>query len=156
MGMLEASHTVEIDAPLQAVFDVAADVPGSIEWQPTMESVETIETDDRGRSTLIDSISDAQVKKTHQRLRFSYDDEPTGMRWVQEKGDLKSLEGQWIFEELDGGTRTRATFALVADPGRMLGMLLRGPVEGRVKEFLSKGAAEGLKEHMESQASPAS
>jgi hypothetical protein len=31
----------------------------------------------------------------------------------------------------------------------MLGLLLRGPVEGKVKEFLTKGAAEGLKEHVE-------
>ncbi len=31
----------------------------------------------------------------------------------------------------------------------MLGMLLRGPVEGKVKEFLTKGAAEGLKEFCE-------
>ena len=29
-------------------------------------------------------------------------------------------------------------------------MLLRGPVEGKVKEFLTKGAAEGLKEFCES------
>ena len=31
----------------------------------------------------------------------------------------------------------------------MLGLLLRGPVEGKVKEFLTKGAAEGLKKHIE-------
>ncbi len=31
----------------------------------------------------------------------------------------------------------------------MLGLLLRGPVEGKVKEYLTKSAAEGLKEHAE-------
>jgi hypothetical protein len=31
----------------------------------------------------------------------------------------------------------------------MLGMLLRGPVEGQVRNFLLGGAAEGLKEHAE-------
>jgi hypothetical protein len=31
----------------------------------------------------------------------------------------------------------------------MLGMLLRGPVEGKVKEMLTKSAAEGLKEAAE-------
>lgn len=149
MGLLEASWTVEIDAPRRCVFDVAADVPASIVWQPALQTVEVIETDSEGRATLVDSSSDAKVKTTHQRLRFNYDDEPAGMNWVQEKGDTKSLEGEWIFEELDGGERTRATFALVADPGRVLGMLLRGPVEGKVKEFLTKGAAEGLKEHVE-------
>ncbi|MEO7198181.1 MAG: SRPBCC family protein [Solirubrobacterales bacterium] len=148
MGILEASHTVEIDAPLERVWEVAADVPASPEWQPALETVETIETDDEGRATVVDTSSNAVVKKTHQRLRFSYD-EPTGMIWVQEKGDVKSLEGSWTFTDL-GGDRTEATFALEVDPGRMLGMLLRGPAEGRVKTFLTKGAAEGLKEHVES------
>jgi hypothetical protein len=31
-------------------------------------------------------------------------------------------------------------------------MLLRGPVEGKVKELLTKGAAEGLKREAESSA----
>jgi hypothetical protein len=70
------------------------------------------------------------------------------MTWVQEKGDLSSLDGSWRFTDLGGG-RTEAVFSLRADPGRMLGMLLRGPAEGKVKEFLTKGAAEGLKSHVE-------
>jgi hypothetical protein len=73
------------------------------------------------------------------------------MSWVQIEGDVKSLEGSWEFVEL-AAERTEATFALAVDPGRVLGMLLRGPVEGKVKEFLTKGAAEGLKEHVESAA----
>ena len=62
---------------------------------------------------------------------------------------MKSLTGSWVFEDIDGGG-TRATYGLVADPGRMLGLLLRGPVEGKVKELLTKSAAEGLKEEAES------
>lgn len=148
MGLLSASHTVEIDAPRERVWEVAADVPASPVWQGALETVETLETDAEGRATLVDTTSDAKVKKTSQRLRFSYD-EPDGMSWTQEKGDVKSLDGSWTFGDLEGGG-TRATFALEVDPGRVLGMLLRGPVEGRVKEFLTKGAAEGLKEHVES------
>ena len=55
MGLLEASWTVEIDAPRQEVFDVAADVPASTAWQPALQTVETLETDDQGRATLVDS-----------------------------------------------------------------------------------------------------
>lgn len=148
MGLLEASWTVEIEAPRDRVFEVAADVPTSPAWQPALETVETLETDDEGRARLVDTTSDAVVKKTRQRLRFSYDD-PAGMTWTQEKGDVKSLDGSWTFTEL-APERTKATFALSVDPGRMLGMLLRGPVEGRVKEHLTRGAAEGLKERVES------
>lgn len=148
MGLLQASHTVEIEAPLDDVYAVAADVPASPTWQPSLESVEVIETDSEGRAVLVETEADAVVKKTRQILRFDYSGGPQGMRWEQEEGDVKSLVGSWQFDELDGG-RTEATFALEVDPGRMLGMLLRGPVEGKVKEFLTKGAAEGLKEHVE-------
>jgi Polyketide cyclase / dehydrase and lipid transport len=68
---------------------------------------------------------------------------------VQEKGDTKSLIGSWTFEDLGGG-HTRATYALEADPGRVLGMLLRGPAEARVRDFLLGDAAEGLKQKAES------
>lgn len=148
MGILRASWTVEIEAPRERVYLVAADVPASPAWQPALETVETVESDERGRAVLVDTSSDAVVKKTRQRLRFSYEDEPAGMSWVQLEGDVKSLEGSWAFVELEP-ERTEATFELIVDPGRMLGMLLRGPVEGRVKEFLTKGAAEGLKGHVE-------
>jgi len=148
MGDLRASWTVEIDAPVDEVFAVAADVPGSVVWQPALKTVETLETDDQGRATLVDTTSDAKVKDTSQRLRFDYGGEPHGMTWVQEKGDLSSLDGSWEFTDVGDG-RTQAVFSLRADPGRVLGLLLRGPAEGKVKEFLTKGAAEGLKEHVE-------
>jgi uncharacterized membrane protein len=148
VGTLTASWTVVIEGPRERVYAVAADVPASPTWQPALETVETVENDERGRAVLVDTTSDAVVKKTKQRLRFSYEDEPAGMSWVQLSGDVKSLEGSWRFVEL-APERTEATFELIVDPGRMLGMLLRGPVEGRVKEFLTKGAAEGLKDHVE-------
>lgn len=143
MGELQASWTVEIDAPIARVFEIAADVPSSPAWQPSLQSVETLETDAEGRATLVNTEADAKVRTTKQRLRFSYD-EPDGMSWEQEKGDVKSLHGSWKFTELDP-ERTEATYDLRVDPGRVLGMLVRGPVEGKVKEHLTKGAAEGLK-----------
>jgi hypothetical protein len=148
MGVITASHTVEIEATLVEVFEVAADVPASPAWQPSLQTVETLETDSQGRAVLVETTADAKVKTTRQRLRFSYD-EPEGMSWEQEKGDVKSLEGSWSFTELAGGL-TRATYALAVDPGRVLGMLVRGPAQDKVKEYLTKGAAEGLKQHVES------
>lgn len=148
MGVIEASHTVEIEAEITVVWEVAADVPASPAWQPSLQSVETLETDDSGRATLVETTADAKVKTTRQRLRFFYD-EPGAMRWEQEKGDVKSLEGNWSFTELASGL-TQATYALAVDPGRVLGMLVRGPAQDKVKEFLTRGAAEGLKQHVES------
>jgi uncharacterized membrane protein len=147
MGAIEGDKSVEIDAPIERCFQIAADIENAPEWQGSLRDVEVLERDDEGRPALVDTESDAKVKTVKARLRFTYD-EPTDIRWVQEKGDTKSLEGSWELEDLGGG-RTRATYALSSDPGRMLGLLLRGPVEGQVRNFLLGGAAEGLKDQAE-------
>jgi hypothetical protein len=100
-----------------------------------------------GRAALVHTVSDATVKKVSSELRFSYDP-PGAINWEQEKGEVKWLTGSWDFEDL-GDDRTRATYGLRGDPGRMLSLLLRGPVETKVKEFLTKSAAEGLKTEAE-------
>ena len=107
-----------------------------------------LERDGEKRALLVETESDAKVKTVKAALRFSYE-KPTAIRWVQEKGDTKSLTGSWTFEDLGSG-RTRATYALEADPGRMLGLLLRGPAETKVRDFLLGDAAAGLKERAES------
>jgi uncharacterized membrane protein len=147
MGLIEGERTVEIEAPIERCFEIAADIENAPEWQGSLKDVEVLSRDADGRAEVVETASDATVKTVKARLRFSYED-PVGITWVQEKGDTKSLEGWWNFEELDGG-RTQATYGLSADPGRMLGMLLRGPVEGRVRNFLLGGAAEGLKRKAE-------
>ena len=147
MGELQASWTVEIDAPMERVWEVAADVPASPAWQPSLESVKTVETDAEGRATLVETEADAVVRKTKQRLRFSYR-EPDGMSWEQEKGDVKSLRGSWAFTALDGD-RTEAIYDLRIDPGRMLGMLVRGPVEERLREILVGGRPAEFKARVE-------
>jgi hypothetical protein len=147
MGELEASWTVEIDAPRERCYDIAADIEAAPGWQGTLEEVEVLDRDHDGRARLVETVSDAKVKKARSTLRFSYDP-PGGLSWEQEKGDVKWLVGNWELSELEGG-RTRATYSLRADPGRVLGMLLRGPVEGKVKEALTRSAAEGLKREAE-------
>jgi uncharacterized membrane protein len=148
VGVLEASWTVEIEAPRERCYEIAADVENSPRWQGTLEEVEVITRDDEGRPELVHTVSDATVRKVKSEIRFSYQP-PGGMTWEQEKGEVKWLTGSWEFEEL-ADDRTRATYGLRGDPGRMLSLLLRGPVESRVKEFLTRSAAEGLKTEAES------
>ena len=147
MGTIKGDRTVEIDAPIERCYEIAADIENSPEWQGSLKDVEVLERDGERRALLVETESDAKVKTVRALLRFSYEP-PTGIRWVQEKGDTKSLIGSWSFEDLGGG-RTRATYALEADPGRMLGILLRGPAEGKVRDFLVGNAADGLKEKAE-------
>jgi uncharacterized membrane protein len=148
MGVIKGDRSVEIEAPIERCYEIAADVENAVEWQGSLKDVEVLERDGERRPLLVETESDAKVKSVRAVLRFSYDP-PTGITWVQEKGDTKALTGSWAFEDL-GGDRTRATYALEADPGRMLGMLLRGPAESRVRDFLLGNAAEGLKQRAES------
>jgi uncharacterized membrane protein len=148
MGTIQGDRTVEIDAPIERCWEIAADIENAPEWQGSLKDVEILERDGDRRALLVETESDAKVKSVRAVLRFSYEPH-TAIRWVQEKGDTKSLTGSWTFEDLGGG-RTRATYALEADPGRMLGMLLRGPAETKVRDFLVGNAADGLKEKAES------
>jgi uncharacterized membrane protein len=147
MGMIRGERTVEIDAPVDRVFAIAADIERAPEWQQSLKDVEVHERDGERRATSVETESDAKVRTIRTRLRYSYDP-PTQIRWEQERGDVKALHGWWRLEDLGGG-RTRATYGLEVDPGRMLGMLLRGPAEGKVRDFLVGGAAEGLKQRAE-------
>lgn len=147
MGTLRADRTVEIEAPIERCYEIIADLPSTPEWQETMVSLEVLDRDGQGRVKRAEIVSDAKVKQVTSILRFDYPG-PNRLTWEQEKGELKWLNGEWRLEELGVG-RTRATYALEADTGRMLGMLIRGPVEGKVKELLTKDAAEGLKRRAE-------
>lgn len=148
MGILKADRTVEIDAPRSRCYEIISDLEGTPEWQDSMKAIEVLETDEEGRASLVEIKSDAKVKDVTSRLEFSYQPED-GMTWEQKKGDLKWLKGHWILEDLGEG-RTRATYGLEADTGRMLGLLIKGPVEDKLKEWLTKDAAEGLKAEAES------
>jgi uncharacterized membrane protein len=149
MGVIKGDRSVEIEAPIERCYEIAADVENATEWQGSLKDVEVLERDGERRALVVETVSDAKVKNVKSVLRFSYDP-PTGIRWVQEKGDTKSLTGWWTFEDLGGG-RTRATYGLETDPGRILGMLLRGPAEAKVRDFLLGNAASGLKERAESE-----
>ena len=133
---------------MQACFDIAADLRRAPEWQGSLKDVDVLETDADGRASLVETESDAKVKSVRSTLRFRYDP-PGRIDWEQERGEVKSLHGWWQFDDLGDG-RTRATYGLDVDPGRMLGLLLRGPVQDTVMSFLLGNAAEGLKGRAES------
>ena len=146
MADLSGTESIEIDAPVERCWAVIADVERAPEWQGAMSTAEALEHDGHGRPTLVDTQIDALVAKVKLRLRFEYD-EPSGMRWEREDGDLKSLVGSWMLEDLGGG-RTRATYSLDIGLNRALGILrkgVRGPAEAKVRELLARRPVEGLK-----------
>ena len=61
---------------------------------------------------------------------------------------MKSVEGSWLLEDLGTG-RTRATYSLDADPGRVLGIVIRGPVEAATRAIFVSGRPGELKRRVE-------
>jgi uncharacterized membrane protein len=148
VSVIRGERSVEIEAPIERCYALAADIEHAPEWQSSLKDVQVLQRDGEGRAAVAETQSDAKVRTVHTRLRFAYD-APRSVTWDQERGDVKSLHGWWRLEDLGGG-RTRATYGLEVDPGRLLGLLLRGPVEGQVREFLLGDAADGLKRRAES------
>ena len=147
---IHGSASEEIEAPIERVFEVAADVEGSPRWQPEIKRVEVLERDADGRQVLVHTESDAKVRRLGSTLRFTYE-EPSGLQWRQEDGDLKSVEGSWEFEDLGDG-RTRATYSMTVDLGRMLGMVIRGPLVDILRGQMVESMPGKLKDFVEAQA----
>ncbi len=148
MGTIHGSASIEIEAPIDAVYAVAADVEGSPRWQPEIKVAECVEREG-GKQTLVHMETDAKVRTLGADMRFSYAS-PTRISWTQEEGDLKSVEGSWELEDLGDG-RTGVTYSLEVDLGRMLGMVIRGPVVGVLRGQLIDSMPEKLKRFVEAE-----
>jgi carbon monoxide dehydrogenase subunit G len=150
MAHLGGSASSEIDAPLKEVWAVVEDVLSAPEWQGGLDAMSALEHDAEGRPTLVETENDLRVRRIKAQVRFRYKG-PRRLEWTQEQGDMKSVEGSWELEDLGGG-RTRATYSLDADLGRVLGMLIRGPVQDATRAIFVNGRPGELRRRMEGSA----
>jgi ribosome-associated toxin RatA of RatAB toxin-antitoxin module len=148
MANISGSSTAEIEAPLAKVWALVEDVPSAPEWQGGLKAIRVLERDGDGRAVLCETESDAKVRSIKSNVRFRYDG-PNKLSWTQEKGELKSVDGRWELEDL-GGERTRATYSLDVELGRMLGMVIRGPLVDLLRDMLVSARAGELKKQIES------
>ena len=148
MGTITGSSAAEIEAPIEQVWEVVEDVLAAPKWQGGLKDMQELERDADGHVTLAESSSDAKVRTLKSTVRFAYDG-PTRLDWRQEKGELKSVDGSWELEELGEG-RTRATYRLDVELGRMLGMVIRGPLVDVLRGQLVAARAGELKKRVES------
>jgi carbon monoxide dehydrogenase subunit G len=147
MAHLGGTASSEIDAPLDDVWAAVEDVLSAPDWQGGLDAMTALEQDDAGRPLLVETENDIKVRRIKARVRFRYEG-PTRLSWTQEQGEMKSVEGSWELEDLNNG-RTRATYNLDADPGRLLGMLIKGPVEAATRAIFVNGRPGELKRLVE-------
>ncbi|HET9125083.1 MAG TPA: SRPBCC family protein [Solirubrobacteraceae bacterium] len=147
MGTITGRSSVEIDEPLARVWALVADVERAPEWQGGLKALRALERDEEGRAVLCESRSDAKVRTITSTVRFTYR-APTRLCWTQEEGELKSVEGSWSLEDL-GENRTRATYALSVDLGRVLSLVIRGPLIDLLRHQLVSARAAELRRAVE-------
>ncbi len=148
MGVLTGSSTAEVDAPLGQVWALVEDVERAPEWQGGLRGMRALERDDEGHAILCQAEADAKVRTIKSTVRFTYNG-PTTLAWRQEKGELKSVDGRWELEDL-GGNRTRATYSVEVDLGRVLSLVIRGRLVDLLGGMFVSGGAGELKRAIES------
>lgn len=147
MGTIAGSSAAVIEAAVEQVWNVVEDVLTAPQWQGGLKDMIELERGADGHVTLAESSSDAKVRTIKSTVRFAYDG-PTRLDWRQEKGELKSVDGSWELEDLGDG-RTRATYRLEVELGRMLSLVIRGPLVDVLRGQLVGARASELKKRVE-------
>jgi ribosome-associated toxin RatA of RatAB toxin-antitoxin module len=137
------SHSLLIEAEPAVCFDAITDYSTFPEWQAAVKQVQVLSRDDDGRGRDVRFEIDAKVRQVSYTLRYSYE-APHLITWDYVEGDVKSVDGEYVFEDQRDGT-TLATYTLAIDPGVWL--------PGRVKKLLTdqvmKRSVEDLKRRVE-------
>ena len=140
MTRLSGSSSAEIDVGIDRCWAIVEDLSQAPSWQDGLEEVTVVERDGEGRPLVCDTVTDAKFRRVACRVRLSYDP-PRRMTFTRISGDVPEMEGSWELEPL-GPERTRATYTLTLDPGR-LGLLAR-PLEKALRPVIVGGRAEEL------------
>jgi hypothetical protein len=135
---------VTIAVSPDAVLAAVADVERYPEWHPFFLTVSATSRDGEQRVVRADCTHNASVTTLKTELAFDYLPARVSARRVG--GDLSALAGTFEVEERDG--LSVVTHDLRVDPGFRLGLLLRGPVEQRVRTRVLDGALDGLAEYV--------
>jgi ribosome-associated toxin RatA of RatAB toxin-antitoxin module len=132
-----------IEAEPAVCFAAITDYETFPEWQAAVKKVDVLSRDEQGRGLDVRFTIDAKVRQVAYTLRYRYEP-PQLVSWDYVDGDVKSVDGDFRFEE-HGDGRTLATYSLEIDPGVWL--------PGRVKKMLSdqvmKRSVEDLKRRVE-------
>jgi ribosome-associated toxin RatA of RatAB toxin-antitoxin module len=147
MGAMSGSASAEIDAPVDAVWAVVQDIESAPQWQRGLDAMTVLERDEHGRAVRCETTTETQLKVFTARVRFTYAS-PRELRWTQERGDLRSLDGSWRLQDAGSG-RTLATYTLDGDPGALMGRFLKGALEEKVRGILIEGRPGELKARVE-------
>jgi carbon monoxide dehydrogenase subunit G len=141
----QASSSITIDAPLDEVLAVIADIETYPEWTGQIKKAEVLSTGADGRPEQAKFVMDAGVLKDEYVLEYDWND--TGVAWqlVGKSSVQKSQTGSYTLA--DKGGKTEVTYRLAVDIAMpMLGMFKR-----KAEKMIMDSALKELKKRVESQ-----
>lgn len=140
----QASSTIMIDAPVDEVLGVIADIGSYPEWTGQIKSAEVVEAGPDGRPQQARFVMDAGVLKDEYVLEYIWSD--TGVQWqlVGKSTVQKSQVGSYALASK--GDSTEVTYRLAVDIAMpMLGMFKR-----KAEKMIMDSALKELKKRVES------
>ena len=117
MGIHRAEQSLEIDATPEACYTAIVDFETYPEWQAAVIRTEVLDRYEDGLGKLVELHVDAKVREVVYRLRYHHD-RPGRLWWDFVEGNgVAHIDGEYLFDPLDDGARTQATYRLGVDPG---------------------------------------
>ncbi|MGH8913718.1 MAG: SRPBCC family protein [Acidimicrobiia bacterium] len=131
-------QTLEIDAPAEALYDVAADIGSYPEWANGVKRVEVLATTADGKVERARFVVDVFIKEIEYVLRYTHD-RPHALSWVaeDESKDVRMLEGSYVFNPIDGATEV--IYALSVEPNFIIPGYLRRQAEKQIVTTALRG-----------------
>lgn len=137
--------TLEIDAPAEELYEVAADVGAYPEWASGVKEVEVLDLDAEGRVDRARFVLEGFVKEIEYVLKYTHD-RPNTLSWVaEESDDLKMLEGSYQFSPTENGS-TEVVYSLTVEPK----FIIPGFIKRQAEKQIVTTALRGLRKRVAS------
>lgn len=135
--------TLEIDAPAEELYDVAADVAAYPDWAAGVKEVEILDVDADGRVDRARFVLEGFVKEITYVLKYTHD-RPRALSWVAEENkDLRMLEGSYQFGPAEAGA-TEVVYSLTVEPK----FTLPGFIKRQAEKQIVSTALRGLRKRV--------
>ena len=139
----QASSTITIDAPLEQVLEVIADIDSYPEWTGQIKSAEVLDSGADGRPKQARFVMDAGVLKDEYTLEYDWSEARVDWKLVGKSSVQKSQVGSYALA--DKGGKTEVTYHLAVDISMpMLGMFKR-----KAEKMIMDSALKELKKRVE-------
>lgn len=146
MPMAEGTvQSIQVEAPPEVVFDVAADVSAFPDWATGVRETAVLAENEEGLPAQARWVVDGMIRTITYVLDYTYDG-IARIEWVAQPGeDITEMVGRYEFYELeDGGTEV--VYALRVSPNFKIPGLLRRQAEKQIVGTALRGLRDRAEE----------